>query len=167
MKVECWNSRIRENQGKNYTSSLNHNVYYLTTNTEYPYYTYIGFTLSSVHLSVRPSVCLFLSVDMILSTYVLWNGCMDFSETLITHHVKMCTWNFILIIFLHFTVLNIMKNFDLNLKMVLFLKWNVVFTIRIYNIGKQLRGGGGVKYTLRVKQFESTVVLCTCLIFLL
>ena len=32
------------------------------------------------------------------------------------------------------SVLKIMKNFDLNIENVLFLNWNLVFTIMIYNI---------------------------------
>ena len=64
----------------------------------------------------------------------------------------MCTWNFhidwILWRFLSFldlvdfsitrnSVLKIMKNFDLNIENVLFIKWNFVFTIMIYNIVKE------------------------------
>lgn len=52
---------------------------------------------SSVCLSIRLSVCP-PSVDIILSTHVLRKGSIDLSEnvftcSLITHHLKMCTWN--------------------------------------------------------------------------
>ena len=46
---------------------------------------------TSVHLSVRPSVCLSVwlpSVYMILSTHVLGNGCIDFSENVNTNYLS-------------------------------------------------------------------------------
>ena len=115
---------------------------------------YIGFTLSvclSVHLSLCP-----LSVDMILSTHVLRDGCIDFSENVYTNyslsedvHLEFSYWldkfsSFYRLFFLFLdlvfflikrnSVLKIMRNFDLSIENVLFLNWNFVFTIMINNI---------------------------------
>ena len=117
---------------------------------------YIRFTLSYCLSVWLPSV------NMILSTHVLGNGSIDFSENLYTSaprififigyffsilkafflYLDLLVWNI---------VLKIMKNFDLNIENVLFLNWNFVFTIMIYNIDiwiLKICKGGGVKYTL-------------------
>ena len=64
------------------------------------YIGYIWLYCPSVCLSVCLSVCP-PSVDMILSTDVLRDGCLNFFEicTLITDHLQMCTWNFNICIF--------------------------------------------------------------------
>ena len=130
---------------------------------------YIRFTLSYCLSVWLPSV------NMILSTHVLGNGSIDFSENLYTNYLSFedvhLEFSYSLgIFFFHFKsfflyldllvwniVLKIMKNFDLNIEHVLFLNWNFVFTIMIYNIFNKIclfefwkfaRGGGVVKYTL-------------------
>ena len=122
------------------------------------------------------SVCLSVwlpSVDMILSTHVLGNGSIDFSENLYTNYLSFedvhLEFSYSLIIFFHFksfflyldllvwnSVLKIMQNFDLNIENVLFLNWHFVFTIMIYNIFNEIclfefwkfTGGGGWSNTL-------------------
>ena len=43
--------------------------------------------LEGILVSSCPSVCLSPSVNMILSTRVLRNGCMDFSENMYTYYL--------------------------------------------------------------------------------
>ena len=105
--------------------------------------------------------------------------------TLITQHLRLCTWNFHIdwITFLYFTgfflffgfslffitrnaVLKIMKNFDLKMENVLFLNWNFVFTVMIYHILKKLcflKFASGEDVVLKIHFAGGTVVLCTCL----
>ena len=127
----------------------------------------LGGILFSPCPSIYPSICLSVrlslcppSVDMILSTHILRDGCIDFSENVYTYyslsedvHLEFSYWLdkfssfyrlfsvFGLGLFFFIkrnSVLKIMRNFDSNIENVLFVNCNFVFTIMINNIVKEL-----------------------------
>ena len=79
-----------------------------------------------------------MSVDMILSTNVLKNGCMDFSDYPPSEDVYL-EFSYWLDNFSLFNRINffLFLNFDLNIEnelLLLLFNWNFLFTVIIYNI---------------------------------
>ena len=116
-----------------------------TPKTKFCWYTVYRF--HPVRLSVP------LNVDMILSTHVLRDGCMDILKT---HHLRIAPIIFIL-----------NGQFFFILQAFLFSTGRFFITRNrlkyIFHSVNLQWGGEGIKYTLHVQQ--STVVLCKCLIF--